>query len=806
MGLDDNSTVGEVDAGPASLSVIIPFFKDHAFVEQAVQSVLMQNVENLEIVLVNDNPGAESSQFLNALNLPPAVRIVSHDTNLGLSAARNTGVAEANGTHIAYLDADDYYLPGGLARQFAAAISNGCDVTHATAVLSSDGKFGGKFQALIQRDAEMFHADVQRTDVRKNMELQFTVSCWKSIYRKKFLVQNSIIFDPEQRKFEDRLYVLETMFAASSVCLMAEPVRIWRRRDGSITTSEKSDEDLVMMAALIDKCTHLVEESVAAGRVDQVMLRREVFHAVSRLVWDTPILAAAVSENAVAGKLRKVITRALGRSALDKSIFQDPIVKILDRTGMANASGGKVSRDDFIQLHQAIVAGNWQSVAEHPMFGTQANSAKRQKMLATPKIQKPLAAFRDVALTLHIGLHKTGTTHLQRTFSGNRRAFIEHGWLFPETGFVDHEQIAAKNDGTPGHQGFIHAALHEDARVRRRLAEEIQASGCKNVLISCENMSFPHMAPAQRADRIAALDRFFSGFKQRRVVATLRRPDTYIEALYREQVTNTYLRLHTSALDYVETRADAYLNLEAVFSQWKQLAAGSLVLLNYEDLIADSDLCGAFCAQLGIPMISNLTQYGRTYGSPTRDTIEIVRLINAFDTVQKHRAAVSKLFLQGAAKMTSGRDQSILRVDKRKAIVERMRTHSEDFLLSCGVEYPFDRMISEIEAERENWKPLVKIDRSLLQLAINAAHTRNAPPRKVPERNVSGWKLPAQNTQRRASEEATQQARPSGFLRNMSSNALRNERTRAWLLVLYRHLPPSLREFARAAYHRFAGS
>ncbi|HHG90462.1 MAG TPA: hypothetical protein ENJ90_08300, partial [Devosia sp.] len=77
-------------------------------------------------------------------------------------------------------------------------------------------------------------------------------------------------------------------------------------------------------------------------------------------------------------------------------------------------------------------------------------------------------------LTIHIGLHKTGTTFLQRQFLGQPAQLAQQGWLFPRTGFTDHSGHAAKAEATPGHQGIVNAALSNNKGTYRRLFREIE--------------------------------------------------------------------------------------------------------------------------------------------------------------------------------------------------------------------------------------------------------------------------------------------------------------------------------------------
>jgi glycosyltransferase involved in cell wall biosynthesis len=99
-----------------TVSVVIPTYNSGHFVIDAVASVLAQTVVPSEIIVVDDGSTDDTRDRL----APFAGRIrYVFQRNQGVSAARNRGVAEARGNVIAFLDADDYWHPEKLARQFA---------------------------------------------------------------------------------------------------------------------------------------------------------------------------------------------------------------------------------------------------------------------------------------------------------------------------------------------------------------------------------------------------------------------------------------------------------------------------------------------------------------------------------------------------------------------------------------------------------------------------------------------------------------------------------------------------------------
>jgi glycosyltransferase involved in cell wall biosynthesis len=102
------------------VSVIIIFRDPGAFIEEAIDSVFAQTHRAWELLLVDDGSTDESSGIARrfAAAYPAQVRYLEHPghENRGMSASRNLGIAEARGDFIAFLDADDVFLPRRLER------------------------------------------------------------------------------------------------------------------------------------------------------------------------------------------------------------------------------------------------------------------------------------------------------------------------------------------------------------------------------------------------------------------------------------------------------------------------------------------------------------------------------------------------------------------------------------------------------------------------------------------------------------------------------------------------------------------
>jgi len=99
-----------------SISVIIPFYKAEKYFEEALDSIKNQTVKVNEIIVINDGCGSKTTGFLEKFD---GIKIINVDKNGGASSARNIGIKAAKYDWIAFLDADDIWLPDKIEGQLA---------------------------------------------------------------------------------------------------------------------------------------------------------------------------------------------------------------------------------------------------------------------------------------------------------------------------------------------------------------------------------------------------------------------------------------------------------------------------------------------------------------------------------------------------------------------------------------------------------------------------------------------------------------------------------------------------------------
>ncbi len=94
------------------VSVVIPTYNRLQMVKEAVESVLVQDFEDFELIVVDDGSTDGTAEAIREYG--GRVRLIEHPHNRGVSAARNTGILHSRGKYIAFLDSDDLWVKGKL--------------------------------------------------------------------------------------------------------------------------------------------------------------------------------------------------------------------------------------------------------------------------------------------------------------------------------------------------------------------------------------------------------------------------------------------------------------------------------------------------------------------------------------------------------------------------------------------------------------------------------------------------------------------------------------------------------------------
>lgn len=226
------------------VSIVIPVYNVENYITDCLESLSAQNYGSCEIILVDDC-SQDSSMALCAAkaSTDSRFRIISHSSNRGVSAARNTGLACATGRYVVFVDADDLVHPEMISRCVAVSDQLGADVLTFDWVTFHDhpswGKQGGR-----EPNAQMGN----RTTLLRRQNF-----AWAKFFRRTFLVENEIEFI-EGRSYEDHSHHWEVCLSAGIIGHIQEDLYGYRLRPGSITKGTDTQLlDRLFMYGLVPK-------------------------------------------------------------------------------------------------------------------------------------------------------------------------------------------------------------------------------------------------------------------------------------------------------------------------------------------------------------------------------------------------------------------------------------------------------------------------------------------------------------------------------------------------------------------------
>lgn len=211
---------------PQAISVVIPSFNYGHYLSETVGSVLAQTHHELECLVVDDGSTDNTADLVQRMT-DPRVRYVPKQ-NGGLSSARNRGVREAKHDYVAFLDADDRWLPGFLERIVAE-------------FARLPDRFGAVASASFLVDEHGHRFDDWRFTFGPTGELTFRDFCLRNkplsssiVIRKDCLLECGN-FDESLRSSEDRDYWLRLTAKGWKVQFLDEPLAEIRRHSNNMS-------------------------------------------------------------------------------------------------------------------------------------------------------------------------------------------------------------------------------------------------------------------------------------------------------------------------------------------------------------------------------------------------------------------------------------------------------------------------------------------------------------------------------------------------------------------------------------------
>lgn len=218
------------------ISVIIPLYNAAGFVAKTLQTVLMQDVSEIEVICVDDKGTDDSAARVAALSATDArVRLVAHPRNRGPGAARNTGLRAARGDYVFFLDADDALPKGALSALYRMARAQGAEIVRGA--FRVERSLHGKAVSTVKYPTQDPYAEIAYTTLAQTPDLlQTTEGHWACLYDRSFA--QTILYPEQLHIGEDSLFLIKALARAERISAIPDIVYVYQDNAGSLMNSQ----------------------------------------------------------------------------------------------------------------------------------------------------------------------------------------------------------------------------------------------------------------------------------------------------------------------------------------------------------------------------------------------------------------------------------------------------------------------------------------------------------------------------------------------------------------------------------------
>ena len=251
------------------ISVIIPIYNVHEFLEECIDSVLAQTINemeltdgyerNLQIILIDDGSTDDTAEIAQRY-VDRYENIEYHyEENQGLGHARNYGCEFAVGDYIVFLDSDDVITPEAYEWMYTAAVRNGSDMT-----IGNVWRFTSRGVMMSNIHQIAFNVDREVTHITESPELFYDTTAWNKLIKRSFWDEHGFMF-PEGILYEDIPVTMPMHFLANNVSIVHENCYLWRIREGksqSITQTTAETKNLKDRLYVMGKVDEFFDENV----------------------------------------------------------------------------------------------------------------------------------------------------------------------------------------------------------------------------------------------------------------------------------------------------------------------------------------------------------------------------------------------------------------------------------------------------------------------------------------------------------------------------------------------------------------
>ena len=240
------------------VSVIVPVYKVEKYIRRCVDSIVLQTYKNIEVILVDDGSPDQCGDICDDYaNKYSNIKVI-HQENRGQAAARNTGVANATGEYIMFVDADDFILPDCIEYLVIIKEKADADVSiggfkywyeNGDFNLKKNNNYNGNDTCILTSDEAL---------IAMNYTKGFGATAWAKLYSKHVIEIHPF---PEGQIYEDLAILYKIINDCKNVVYGKKIVYVWVQRAESTMHSTFNQRQMAGIEATLAQIRFFSEKN-----------------------------------------------------------------------------------------------------------------------------------------------------------------------------------------------------------------------------------------------------------------------------------------------------------------------------------------------------------------------------------------------------------------------------------------------------------------------------------------------------------------------------------------------------------------
>lgn len=211
------------------VSIIVPMYNVEKYIEKCITSLIEQTYKNCEIIIVNDGSEDKSKEIAEKIAIQNNNIKIINQKNSGVSVARNTGIENANGDYIIFVDADDYLAEDFVEYMVKLIKTNNSEFAYSISNFKKENE---------EKTRNEFIKEISNEEsVGLLLSPDVTVGCWNKIYKKDMLTKNNIFFKTDLFYGEGLFFIISVSKYAKNITIGNKKVYYYRRNNENSATT-----------------------------------------------------------------------------------------------------------------------------------------------------------------------------------------------------------------------------------------------------------------------------------------------------------------------------------------------------------------------------------------------------------------------------------------------------------------------------------------------------------------------------------------------------------------------------------------